>query len=127
MSPRKKKFQDVDFAPANLIRRLKQEGTKKRRGIIRAVVLIVLVAVGVKMAMGPFGSLELIRIYQKKCLLEDRIQMLSADLANMEWQVRQLSNPLYIEKLAREKFWMLKPGEIIIKLPSDSYQQNDPS
>ncbi|MBD3217135.1 MAG: hypothetical protein GF310_02585 [candidate division Zixibacteria bacterium] len=124
---KKKKYQGVDFAPGNLIRRLKLEGTKKRRGLIKALVLVVAVVVAVKLAVGPFGTLELIRMNQKKRLLEDKIQMLSADLTNLEWQVRQLSNPLYIEKLAREKYWMIKPGEIIIKLPSEQYRQNDPS
>ncbi|HDS00856.1 MAG TPA: hypothetical protein ENO22_08810 [candidate division Zixibacteria bacterium] len=124
---RRKKYQGVDYAPGNLIRRLKLENTKKRRGMIKALVLTVAVAVGVKLAVGPFGTLELIRMDQRKRILEDKIRLLSADLTNLEWQVRQLSNPLYIEKLAREKYWMVKPGEIIIKLPAESYQQDDPS
>jgi cell division protein FtsB len=124
---RKKKYQGVDFAPGNIVRRLKLESTKKRRGLIKALVLIIAAVVGVKLAVGPFGTLELIRMHQKKCILEDKIKMLSADLTNLEWQVRQLSNPLYIEKLAREKYWMIKPGEIIIKLPAQQERQNDPS
>jgi cell division protein FtsB len=116
---RKKKYQGVDYAPGNLVRRLKLENTKRRRGMVKALVLIVAVLVGVKLAVGPFGTLELIRMGQKKRILEDRIRILSAELTNLEWQVSQLSNPLYIEKLAREKYWMIKPGEIIIKLPAE--------
>ncbi len=127
MKRKKRNYQNVDYAPANFLRRLKQESFQKRRNILKVVVSLIIIGVGIKLLVGPFGTLELMRTYQKKRMLDDRIKYLSAELANLEWQTRQLSNPLYIEKLAREKYWMLKPGEIIIKLPQDLLQRNDPS
>ncbi len=123
MKRKKRNYQNVDYAPANILRRLKQESFQKRRSILKIVAAVIIAAVSIKLLVGPFGTLELVRMYQKKRLLDDRIKYLSTELANLEWQTRQLSNPLYIEKLAREKYWMLKPGEIIIKLPQDLMQK----
>jgi len=64
---------------------------------------------------------------QKKSLLQDKIRRLSVELANLEWQARQLRDPFYIEKIAREKYWMKKPGEIIIKLPANLPLPDDAS
>jgi cell division protein FtsB len=123
MKRKKRNYQNVDYAPANILRRLKQESFQKRRSILKIVAAVIIAAVSIKLLVGPFGTLELVRMYQKKRMLDDRIKYLSTELANLEWQTRQLSNPLYIEKLAREKYWMLKPGEIIIKLPQDLMQK----
>jgi len=127
MSRKKKKYQKVDYAPANFLRRLKQESFKKRRALIKAALILLIVGVGVKLSVGPFGTLELIRMHQKHRMLENKIIHLSTELTNLEWQSMRLANPFYIEKLARERFYMLKPGEIIIKLPADFIQQDDPS
>jgi cell division protein FtsB len=112
-----KKYQKVDYAPANFLRILKRESLKKRRGILRIVMITISIAVAVKLLVGPFGTIEMIRMSQKHRLLKANVTRLSTELANLEWEARQLTNPFYIEKLARERYWMLKPGEIIIKLP----------
>jgi len=119
MTRRSRKYQKVDYAPANLIRNLKQDSFRKRRTIFRFALAIIIFAVVIKLCVGPFGTIELIRMYQKKQLLGEKIMRLSTELANLEWEAKQLDNPHYIEKLARERYWMHKPGEIIIKLPAD--------
>ena len=122
MKKKKRKYQKVDYAPANFLRNLKQESFKKRRSIIKAIVILLVVGVGIKLSVGPFGTLELIRMYQKHRMLDNKIKHLSTELTNLEWQSKRLSDPFYIEKLARERYYMLKPGEIIIKLPADLIQ-----
>ena len=117
----------MDYAPANLIRRLRQESFQKRRSIIKAALAVIVVLAMVKLCVGPFGTIELIRMNQKKQLLQEKIIRLSTELANLEWETTQMKQPFYIEKLAREKYWMLKPGEIIIKLPPELLRQNGPS
>jgi cell division protein FtsB len=127
MNRKRKKYQKVDYAPANLLRRLKQESFQQRRSIIKAALAVIIVLAMVKLCVGPFGTIELIRMNQKKQLLQEKVIRLSTELANLEWEARQMKQPFYIEKLAREKYWMLKPGEIIIKLPPDLLRQNGPS
>jgi len=127
MSGSSNKYQKLDYAPANFLRNLRQETRRKRSSIIKIVVGILAIAITVQLCVGPFGSLELIRMYQKQRQLKDRITNLSIELADLEWQTRQLSNPLFIEKLARERYFMHRAGEIIIKLPPDLLQRNDPS
>ena len=122
-----RKYQKVDYAPANLLRRLKQDSFRRRRTILKIALAIIIFAVAIKLCVGPFGTIELIRMYQKKQLLGEKIMRLSTELANLEWEVKQLDNPYYLEKLARERNWMLKPGEIIIKLPADLLHQDGPS
>jgi len=127
MSRIRKKYQEVDYAPANLLRRLKQESFQKRRSIIKAALAVIIVLAMIKLCVGPFGTIELARMSQKKQLLQEKVIRLSTELANLEWEARQMKQPFYIEKLAREKYWMLKPGEIIIKLPPDLLRQNGSS
>jgi cell division protein FtsB len=127
MSRNRKKYQEVDYAPANLLRRLKQESFQKRRSIIKAALAVIIVLAMIKLCVGPFGTIELVRMSQKKQLLQEKVIRLSTELANLEWEARQMKQPFYIEKLAREKYWMLKPGEIIIKLPPDLLRQNGSS
>lgn len=127
MSKSRQKYQKADYAPANLLRHLKQESLRKRSSLIKLSVVIISVVLVVQLFIGPFGTIELIRKYQKARILEHKIQRLTAELADLEWQARQLDNPFYLEKLAREKYWMKRPGDIIIKLPPQPAKSNESS
>ncbi len=123
----KRRYQKVDYAPANFLRRLRHDSFQKRRNIIKIALATLIVIVFTQLMVGPFGTLELIRMYQKKELLEERIHRLTTELANLEWEARRLDSPDYIEKIARERYYMLRPGEIIIKLPPQLLLQDEPS
>lgn len=127
MSKARRKYQKVDYAPANLLRHLKQESLRKRSSLIKISVGLIAVILVVQLCIGPFGTFELIRKYQKARMLRQKIHRLTGELASLQWQYRQLDNEFYLEKLAREQYWMKKPGEILIKLPHGIAGQNDPS
>jgi cell division protein FtsB len=74
-------------------------------------------------ATGNFGFLRIISLYEKRESLIRENRYLLAVNADLEWKKRELArNPAMVEKLAREKFSMIKKGEILYKIipPKDS-------
>ncbi len=60
--------------------------------------------------------LRLTRVYQQIQVLEDEIESLQTQNQNLQEEIGRLkSDPLYIEKVAREELGMAKPKEIIYK------------
>ena len=124
---KKSRYQKTDYSSAKLLRRLEQEGLKRKRGILRIFLITVIVVAGINLCVGPFGTIEMVRMYQNKCLLEDKVRKLCVELSDLEWELRRIDSPDYLEKVAREKYYMKKPDEVIVKLPPNILQQNDPS
>lgn len=74
-------------------------------------------------ATGNFGFLRIISLYEKRESLIRENRYLLAVNADLEWKKRELANnPAMVEKIAREKFSMIKKGEILYKIipPKDS-------
>ncbi len=77
-------------------------------------------------ATGNFGFLRIISLYEKRESLIRENRYLLAVNADLEWKKRELArNPAMVEKVAREKFSMIKKGEILYKIipPKDSTQK----
>jgi len=74
-------------------------------------------------ATGNFGFLRIISLYEKRESLIRENRYLMAVEADLEWKKRELArNPALVEKIAREKFSLVKKGEILYKIipPKDS-------
>lgn len=88
------------------------------RPILGAAVLLfvaVLAMAGVK----SYRDLEAAR--QHKHLLETRIQGTETEIARLRSKIERLrSDPGTLERLAREDLGMVRPGDVVIELPSDS-------
>lgn len=65
-----------------------------------------------------FGERGLIEVYQtqkkKNTLVQEKTRLLK-EKRKLEREIKELeTNPEAVEKKAREKLWLMKPGEIVI-------------
>ena len=64
-----------------------------------------------------FGLIKLIKLKQTKYQLQNNIQQLLEQQTKLNTEIVELkTNTHHIEKIAREKFMMAKPGEKIFKV-----------
>ena len=66
------------------------------------------------------GVIKLISIYDQKEIIENEINDLIAEQNSLINEIKLLeTDPKYIEKIAREEFYMAKPGEVIYRVKQD--------
>ena len=66
---------------------------------------------------GDHGLLKLYKIKNERKLIQNRIANLRAERETLKNEKNKIENDLnYIEKIAREKYKMVKPGEKIFKV-----------
>lgn len=93
------------------------ENPRFRRGALLALVLMVVVLI-VHEIFGEHGYLALRRQRREYEALQLEIQKLQEENARLEKEIKGLkSDPDAIEKLAREKMRLARPGEHIYVLP----------
>ncbi|MCM3762576.1 septum formation initiator family protein [Alkalihalobacillus oceani] len=97
--------------------------TKKRRGLIRrlsalAILAIVVGCVGIATIYAQTSSLEEKR--QEKLALEEQLQQLQAEEQRLEQEIENYNNLDYIAEVARRDYYLSKPGETLFKLPERS-------
>lgn len=77
---------------------------------------------------GSNGYLTLRRQRKEYHATQQRIQQLEQEKSELEEQVRGLkSDPKTIERVAREKMHLARPGEIIYALPDQDSKTQNPS
>jgi len=78
--------------------------------------------------VGIFGAHGLLRLHQLRAErkdLEKEKAALERDNSTMTRRIEALKNDLkYLEQQARKKLGMIKPDEVIIKLPEDAGSEN---
>lgn len=72
--------------------------------------------------LSDHGLYQLWQLKKEQHLIQDRIQVLEQENAQLSQERDRLENDLdYIEKLARERYRMAKPGEKVFRvLPRES-------
>ena len=69
------------------------------------------------LVFNDFGVKKLIRLKNKKNSLHINIQQLLSQQILLQEEIHKLSNDTdYIEKIARERFMMVKPGEKVFRV-----------
>lgn len=69
---------------------------------------------------GEFGFLNLLRLERNRSRLEMERRELTVEIVDLETRHnRLLSDSLFIQKLAREKYGLARDGEVIIRVPED--------
>ena len=67
--------------------------------------------------ISDFGLMKLIELKREQTKLEKEIHQLTVQQINLNDEITNLkTNSAYIEKIAREKFMMAKPGEKVFKV-----------
>ena len=95
---------------------MKRKKAKKNKGqLIFSAVLVLLFATIV--TINDFGLIKLIELKQTKYDLQSNIYILSKQQKKLNKDITELqTNSEQIEKIAREKFLMAKPGEKIFRV-----------
>ncbi|MBI4355397.1 MAG: septum formation initiator family protein [Candidatus Omnitrophica bacterium] len=82
----------------------------------RTLVIAILMALGLLVIYLP-GAIQLRTLQATQAELERELMRLAADNARLAHEQEQLlTNPDYMEKVAREQYHMAREGELILKL-----------
>jgi len=91
---------------------------KKLFTVLGIGIFLGLVGVGI---FGERGLVELWKLRAERKELEKKAQALERENQNLLRQIELLKNDYqYLERLARGKLGMIRPDEIILKLPDES-------
>lgn len=81
------------------------------------VILLVLFVISIFFFTGSHGTFQLIKVEMEKKRLHDKKSSLLNELHTLESQKDSLlHNPKTIEKIARENYNMVKPGEKVFQI-----------
>ena len=82
-------------------------------------IVILIVALSF-IAFNDLGLIKLISIYNERQIIENEIEILIAQEDALLDEINLLeTDKEYIEKIAREEFYMASPGEIIYRVKRD--------
>ena len=82
--------------------------------------IIVLIVALSFIAFNDLGLINLLSIYNERKMIENEIEILIAQENELIDEIKLLeTNEEYIEKIAREEFYMAAPGEIIYRVKRD--------
>jgi cell division protein FtsB len=94
----------------------------------RQILIIFVVVLVVHDIFGPHGFLVMRRKQQEIQKVSAEIDRLNKENTALEQNVKELkTDPQAIRKIAREELGLVKPGEIIIKLPAQTPQEPVPA
>lgn len=94
----------------------------------RHILIIFVVVLVVHDIFGPHGYLVMRRKQLEIQKVNEQIDKLSKENTALEQNVRDLkTDPQTIRKIAREELGLVKPGEIIIKLPAQTPPEPPPA
>ena len=109
--------------------KLKQKNRKKilqkqidetQKKLVRASIGLIGALMALTFIFGDHGILQLFKLKREKAKIQDHIIELREEKEELVLEKHRLENDLdYIEKLAREKYRMAKPGEKVFKVISD--------
>ena len=87
----------------------------------RHVLIVFVVVLVVHDVFGPHGFLVMRHKQQEIQKVNAQIDQLNKENATLEQNVKDLkTDPQTVRKIAREELGLVKPGEIVIKLPSQT-------
>ena len=88
-----------------------------QRSFLRGVLFLLLATLMIIFIFGDHGLLQLYKLKKERAQIQNHISELRMDREGLLQEKTRLENDLkYIEKLAREKYRMAKPGEKVFKV-----------
>ena len=90
---------------------------KTQKQFIQGLVLLICVSLIIVFIFGDHGLLKLYKIKRQRKKLQAHITQLRNEREKAKGEKNKIENDLnYIEKIAREKYKMVKPGEKLFKV-----------
>ena len=88
-----------------------------RKHLYKGIIFLMFFSFAIVFIFGDHGLLKLYNIKSKRKLIQKKISHLREEKEILENEKSKIKNDLdYIEKIAREKYKMVKPGEKIFKV-----------
>ena len=100
------------FPPSSFFDKIKERGIPKNRKIKVILSFIVFVFLIYRFSAGPFGFFQIHSLREEKINLKHESRLIKAEIVDLEIEKQRLSHdPFYLEKQARERLGLIKPGE----------------
>ena len=91
-----------------------------QKQLFKGIAFLIFFSLVIVFIFGDHGVLKLYKIKNERKLLQKKITELRQEKENLKNEKNKIENDLgYIEKIAREKYKMVKPGEKIFKVIDD--------
>ena len=95
----------------------RQKLAETQRKFVRGVLLLIGATLDIIFIFGDHGLFQLYKLKQERKEVQEHIAQLRENRETLIAEKNRLENDLeYIEKLAREKYRMAKPGEKVFKV-----------
>ena len=108
-------------------RAVRQQVAEAQRKFVRGVLFLIGMSLLIIFIFGDHGLFQLYKLKQERKKVQEHITQLRENREELISEKNRLENDLdYIEKLARERFRMAKPGERVFKvIPKKDLKQSD--
>ena len=104
---------------------LRQKGIATQKRFIRGILFLIATTLLIVFVFGDHGLLQLFKLKRERPEIQNHILKLRQNKEILISEKNRLENDLdYIEKLAREKYRMAKPGEQVFKVIPKQATQN---
>ncbi len=114
MLKRKKK---KSFPHSTFFDKIKDRGIPKNRKIKVILSFLIFVFLVYRFCAGPYGFFQIHSLQEEKRSLEHESKLLKAEIIDLEIEKQRLSqDPFYLEKQARERLGLIKPGEKMYRI-----------
>ena len=88
-----------------------------RKQFFKGVVFLIFFSLAIVFIFGDHGVFKLFKIKNERKIIQKKIITLREEKEKLKIEKNKIENDLsYIEKIAREKYKMVKPGEKIFKV-----------
>ena len=112
---------------ATASRALRERLAETQKKFIRGVLFLIAITLLVVFVFGDHGLFQLYKLKKERAEIQKHISQLRENREALISEKNRLENDLeYIEKLAREKYRMAKPGEKVFKvIPKESKKNSN--
>ncbi len=99
------------------LRRVQQQVAATQKQFIRGIILLFCITLLILFIFGDHGLLQLYKLKRDRAKVQAQIAQLRKERERVMVEKNQLENDIqYLEKLARERYRMVKPGEKVYKV-----------
>ena len=99
------------------LRRVQQQVAATQKQFIRGIILLLCITLLIIFIFGDHGLLQLYKLKRDRAKVQAQISQLRKERERVMVEKNRLENDIqYLEKLARERYRMVKPGEKVYKV-----------
>ena len=98
-------------------RKVQQQVSATQKQFIRGIIFLLCITLLIIFIFGDHGLLQLYKLNRNRAKVQAQISQIRKERERVMVEKNQLENDIqYLEKLARERYRMVKPGEKVYKV-----------